>query len=123
MYGYSKETSVNIVRSKISKKMVGEGNDLTKESKVDLAHLPRCQDSLLPHIYRVNHWVATYKRANIPILEKPKPNDENQGWLINENEILEPVWTTGSIILQSLINFLDTTNDEEPDDEEMEMEP
>ena len=123
MYGYSKETSVNVVRSKILKKMVGEDNDLTKESKVDLSHLPPCQDSLLPHIYRVNHRVATYKRANVPILEKPKPNDENQGWSINENGILEPVWTTESIMPQSLINLLDATNDEESDDEEMEMEP
>ena len=123
MYGYSKETSVNVVRSKILKKMVGEDNDLTKESKVDLSHLPPCQDSLLPHIYRVNHRVATYKRANVPILEKPKPNDENQGWSINENGILEPVWTTGSIMPQSLINLLDATNDEESNDEEMEMEP
>lgn len=37
-YGYSKETSVNVVRSKIVK-MVGEGNDLTKKSKVDILHL------------------------------------------------------------------------------------
>ena len=40
MYGYSKETSVKVVRSKILKKMVGEDNDLIKESKVDLSHLP-----------------------------------------------------------------------------------
>ena len=123
IYGYSKETSVNVVLSEILKKMIGEDNDLTKESKVDLSHLPLCQDSLLPHIYRVNHWVAAYKRANFPILEKPKPNDENQGWLINENGIHEPVWTTESIMPQSLINLLDATNDEESNDKEMEMEP
>ena len=81
--------------------MVGEDNDLTKESKADLPHLPSCQDSLFPHIYRVNHRVATYKRANVPILEKPKPNNENQGWSINENRIVEPIGTMGSIMQQS----------------------
>ena len=56
-------------------------------------------------------------------MEEPKPNDKSQGCLINENGILEPVWTMGSIMPQSLISLLDATNDEESDDEEMEMEP
>ena len=77
MYGYSKETSVNVVRSKILQKMVGENNGLTKKSKVDLPQLPPFQDSLLPYIYKVNHRVASYKRANVPILEKPKADDED----------------------------------------------
>ena len=51
------------------------------------------------------------------------PNDENQGWSINENGILEPVWTTWSIMPQFLKNLIDATNDEESDDEEMEREP
>ena len=93
-YGYSKETSVNVVRSKILQKMFGEDNDLHKESKVDFPRLPPCQDSLFLHIYNINHRIVTYKRANLPILGKTKPNDENQGWSINENGILEPVWTT-----------------------------
>ena len=123
MYGYTRETSVNAVRSKLLKKMVGEDNDLTKDSKVDLSRLPPCHDSLVPHVYRVNHRVASYKRAHIPIFEKPKPNDENQGWAINETGILEPLWTTGSILPQSLIDLLAATNVDEPDDEEVEMEP
>ena len=68
--------------------MVGEYNDLTRESKVDLSHLSPSHDSLFPHIYRVNHRVGFYKRANVLIFEKPKPNDENQGCSINETEIL-----------------------------------
>ena len=123
MYGYSKETSVNIVRTKMLKKMVGEDNDLTKESKIHLSRLPPCQDSLLPHICRVNHRVASYKRANIPIFEKPKPSDDNQGWKINEIGILETVWTRGPILPQSLIDLLDTTDDDESDDEEVDVEP
>ena len=34
-YDYSKETSVNVFRSKILKKMVDKDSDLTKESKVN----------------------------------------------------------------------------------------
>ena len=110
MYGHSKETSVNVVPSKTLKKIVGGDNDLAKESKVDLSHLSPCQDSPLPHICTVNHRVATYKTAYVPKFEKPKPNDENQCWSINENGILEPVWTTVSTMPQSLINLLDATN-------------
>ena len=32
MHSYSKETSVNVVQRKILKKMIGEDNELTKES-------------------------------------------------------------------------------------------
>ena len=117
MYSYSKETSVNVVRSKRLKKMVGEDNDLTNESRTNLSHLPPS------HIYRVNHQAATNKRASVPILEKPKHSNENWEWTIHENGIPEPVWTTRLIMPQSLINLLDATNDEESYDEEMGMEP
>ena len=70
--GYSQETSVNVVRSKILQKMFGEDNDLHKESKVDFSHLPPCQGSLFPHIYNVNHRIVTYKRAHSPYIGKDK---------------------------------------------------
>lgn len=123
MYGYSRETSVNVVRSKMLKKMVGEDNDLTKNSKVDLSRLPPCHDSLMSHIYRVNHRLACYKRANVPMFNKPKPDDENQGWCRNETGMLEPLWTTGSILPQSLVDLVDGTNDDDDDEEDVEMEP
>ena len=107
MYGYAKDSSINLVRAKMLKKMVGEDNDLTKESKIDLSKLPPCLNSLIPHINRVNHRVAGYKRANVPIFEKPKPNDADQGWTINEYGILEPVWTIGPCLPQSLIDLMD----------------
>ena len=37
MYGYPQESSVNVVRAKILKKMVGEDETLTTKSKVDLS--------------------------------------------------------------------------------------
>ena len=138
MYGYAKDNSINTVRAKMLKKMVGEDNDLTKESKIDLSKLPPCLNSLIPHINRVNHRVACYKRANSPIFEKPKPHEANQGWSINDSGILEPLWTIGPCLPQSLIdlmnmpkpkslklicrNFLGLPSDERDEDERDEEE-
>ena len=83
MYGQSRESSVDVVRTKLLRKMVGEDEKLTSRSKVDLARLPPCQSALKPHIQRVNHRSALYKRANEAILEKPNPYDDGQGW-VNE---------------------------------------
>ena len=101
------------------KKMVGEDKPLSVYSKVDLARLPPCRDSLLPHIQRVNYRVSCYKKAHIPIFELPKPYDEDQGWVIGETGIIEPLWTKGSILPQSLIDLLETNinNEEKVDDE------
>ena len=114
---------MNNVSAKMLKKMVGEDQILNKSSKVDLSRLPPCKDSLVPHINRVNHRVACFKKANIPIFEKPKPNDPNQGWIRNEKGELEPRWTTGSVLPQSLVDLIDDTAIEEEDDgEEEEVE-
>ena len=123
MYGYNKENSINAVRSKMLKKMVGEDQGLDKTSKIDLARLPPCQDSLIPHINRVNYRISCYKRANIPIFETPKPYEEDQGWTIDATGIIEPKWTKGSVLPQSLIDLLaTTTEDDDEGEDEMEME-
>jgi hypothetical protein len=93
MYGQSRETSVNIIRTKLLHKMVGENKKLTSKSKFYLAHLPLCQSALKPHIQSVNHHVTLYKRADTPIVEKTKPYDEEQGWMNTNEGILEAVWS------------------------------
>ena len=50
MHGYVRETSVNVVRTKMLKKMVGEDEAFTARPKVDLFRLPRCCDSLFTRI-------------------------------------------------------------------------
>ena len=123
MYGYARETSVNVVRSKMLKKMVGEDHGLDKNSKVDLSRLPPCQDSLVPHTTRVNYRAACYKRANTPIFEKPKPHDQDQGWVIDDDGIIEPKWTNGPVLPQSLIDLMaDHTETEEDEDADIEVE-
>ena len=64
MYGQAQEKSVNAVRSIMLKQMVGEDKQLMTKSKVDLSRLPPCRDNLVPHINRVNHRLAHYKRAD-----------------------------------------------------------
>ena len=76
MYGYVRETSVNAVRTKMLKKMVGEDEALTARSKVDLSRLPPCCESLFTHIQRGNHRLACYKRAALPVFEHPKPFED-----------------------------------------------
>ena len=120
MYGYPKEKSINNVRAKMLRKMVGKDQLLNKKSKIDLARLPPCQDSLDPHVQRVNYRLACYKRANQSIYERPKPFETNQGWHRSEHGELEPVWSRGPIILQSLVDLLETTNKDEEDFEEKE---
>ncbi|KAJ8248142.1 hypothetical protein GJAV_G00238790 [Gymnothorax javanicus] len=51
MYGQSRLKSVNLARTKILKKMVGEDETLSCKSRVDFACLPPCQNALIPYIH------------------------------------------------------------------------
>ena len=119
MYGHVREKSVNSVRSIMLRKMIGEDETLTTRSKVDLSRLPPCRDNLIPHIHRVNHRLAIYKRAATPIYWCPKPYEPNQGLEKNEEGTLEPVWSCGPILPTSLVDLLEETV-EEMDGEENE---
>ena len=59
--------------------MVGDDDRITSKSKVDLAQLPPCQSALIPHIQRVHHRVALYKRVKHPHFPRLLPYDESQG--------------------------------------------
>ena len=50
--------------------------------------------------------MAHYKRAPKPTYEHPKPHDPNQGW--HKPGVLEPIWTIGELLPQSLIDLTDT---------------
>ena len=82
MYSKPRETSINTVRSGRLKKMVGVGAQLSSKSRVDLARLAPARVNIIPHIWRVNHRLATYntyKRADRAIVEFPKPREDEQG--------------------------------------------
>ena len=117
MYGETKETSVNLVRGKMMHKMVGQNEKLTSKSKVDLARIPPCLNSLKPHIERVNYRVACLKKAHTPIFEAPKPDEEGIGWITNDAGNLEPIWSYGDIMPSSLVDLIG--DDGEEDDEDL----
>ena len=103
--------------------MVVKDDLLTNKSRIDLYRLPPCQDALLPHVRRVNYRVASYKRANVPMFESPRPWDENQGWCRNDG-VLEPVWSVGPILPESLVDILGSgdLNDDDNEEDEMDVE-
>lgn len=99
--------SVDAVRAKMLRKMVGADKVLDSKSKVDLERLPHPKVCLIPHVQRANFRVACYKRADQPIFERPKPYDQGMGWekMVDEG-VLEPVWTVGPILPSSLVEVL-----------------
>ena len=122
MYGYKREKSIND-RSKMLKKMVGEDQRLDKNSKIDLSRLPPCQDALMMHINRDNYRLSCYKKAHLPMIQKPKPFEQNQGWKINEETgHIEPKWTNGPVLPQSMIDIVATLDDDEAEDDVIELE-
>ena len=122
VYGQNRESTMDGLRTKPLHKIVGEDEKLTSKSKVDLARLPSCHAALKPHLQRVNHCVALYKRANESILEKPNPCDDGQGWIRTEDGVLEPVWLCGAALPNSLVDFLDNWDHDNEEEEEEEIE-
>ena len=104
------------------KKMAGENEVLSKKSKVDLSRILPCHDSLIPHLERVNHCMAGYRRAANAIWGAPKPNDGGQGWVIGDQGILEPIWSIGLILPPSLIDLVDETAKEQEIEKSTEEE-
>ncbi len=107
MYGQARMTSVDAVRAKMLRKMVGADKVLDSKSKVDLECLPPPKVCLIPHVQRANYRVACYKRADEAIIESPKPYDPGMGWeKTGVEELLEPVWTIGPFLPPSLVEVL-----------------
>ena len=90
VYGQNRESSMDGLRAKPLRKIVGEDEKLTSKPKVDLARLPPCHPALNTHLQRMNHRVALYKRADESILENPNPYDDGQGWIRTDDGMLEP---------------------------------
>ena len=111
--GQNRESSMDSLRTKPLRKIVGEDEKLTSKPKVDLARLPPCYLALKPHHQRVNHRVALHMRADESILEKPNPYDDGQGWIRTKDGVLEPVWSLDAAIPNSLVDLLDTGDREE----------
>ena len=118
MYGYACKKSLNTVRSLMLKKVVREYVRLTAKSKVNLSRLPPCRDNLAPHIQRLNHCLACYKRADQAIFWRPKKHDPGQGWEKNDSASLQPIWSSLPILPASLVDFIEPSSKEGSDIEE-----
>ncbi|KAK2181867.1 hypothetical protein NP493_378g02042 [Ridgeia piscesae] len=118
MYEQNRESSMDALRAKFLSKIVVEDEKLTSKSKIDLARLPPCHSALKPHLHRLKHHVALYKLADEAILAKLKPYDDGQGWIRTDDGVLEPVWSCGAALPNSLINLLYTGDREEKKEEE-----
>ena len=75
MYGYPRVKHVDEVRALMLKKMVGDNQIITDNSKVDLARLPPRRRALCQHFKRVNYRVAQWKRSNDPMVDMPSPTE------------------------------------------------
>ena len=73
-------------------------------------------------IQRVNHRMGCYRCASVPILERPKPFNENQGWVRTEERLIEPLWSRGPILPTSLVDLLERCTSGEEDDEETDAD-
>ena len=107
------------------KKMVGVDAQLLSKSKVDVARLPPARDNLIPHIWCVNHRLATYKRADQAIVELPKPHEDEQGLEKTSDESLVPLWSCGPILPPSLVDLIPDTAqelDDTADDDEQDID-
>ena len=108
--------------SKMLKKVIKEDKSQNQHSKVDFTILPPCKDSLLPHVQRVNYSLGCYKKANIQTFESPMSYEKNQGWVLGENNNIEPLWMRGSILPQSVVDLLEANKLEERGDHDEEIE-
>ena len=120
MHSKPRKTSINTsVRSVMLKKLVGVDAQLSSKSGVDLARLPPARDNLIPHIWRVNHSLATYKRADQIIFEFPKPHEDEQGSEKTSGGSLVPLWLCGPILPPSLVDLIpDTARELEDTDDD-----
>ena len=72
----------------------------------------------MPHIQRVNHRLACYKRAAQAIFWRPKPHDPGKGWEKNDSGSLEPIWSSFPILSPSFVDLIEPSSEEESDVEE-----
>ena len=75
MYGYPLQTKLNEVRAMKLRKIVSPDENLFMKSKVEFYRQSLSVNSLIPHLDRVNHSVALYKRAHVSVYEVPKLYD------------------------------------------------
>ncbi|KAG1715021.1 Cystic fibrosis transmembrane conductance regulator [Nymphon striatum] len=112
---FSEEEDINVTNSVA---LLNAAQNCSRESLDHALH-----DPSTAHISRVNHRLAIYKRADIPIFWYPKPYDPEQGWERNDEGVLEPVWLCGPVLPPTMIDLVEKTTEEmEQCDDDIEEE-
>ena len=112
--------SVNELRFHLLKAKCGSEDKITNNRNVGISNMLPCSDSLREHVRRVNYQVAIWKRACVTKPDVPNPST-GHGWILKDN-ILEPLWTSGNILPQQMVDILDTYEDEECSNADSDME-
>ena len=55
-------------------------------------------------------------------MEKPKPYDDGQGWIRTDDVVLEPVWSCDTVLLNALVDLLDTGGHEEEEEGDFDFD-
>ena len=64
MYGQAQDSSVSVVQGKFIKNMVEKDESLAMKSKIDLARLPPCYNSLIPLVGCIKRLAITNMLTN-----------------------------------------------------------
>lgn len=119
LYGSQKINDVNECRYlKLTSACCSDDlNVVHPTKKFDTALIPPCKSSLIEHCKRAHYQVAQWKRSHIQFPLIPGPLTDN-GWCLDSHGHLVPVWYTGQMLPQSIINELPADKDDEEDEDE-----
>ena len=102
-------------------KMVGDAATITPSSKVDLARLPPCRRSLIPHIKRANYRAAQWEHTheNFPEIQFPAVDPD---WAVDDDSSqLEPVWSNGPVLPPSMADLASLESGRDDEDDVVDM--
>ena len=121
LYGMSKIECVNTCRYiKLTSLCCPDDlNAVHPTKKFDTAFIPPAYVSFVEHCKRANFETAKWRRSHLQFPQIPSPCDDH-GWHLDSSNILHPVWFTGNMLPQTVINELssESIDDEEYAEEE-----
>ena len=122
LYGHKKEKSVDAARLLMLKKATGGNTDsLRHVQKVDLSRLPPCRRSLIPHVLRSNLRCYEFKHSHLPDPQLPAPGAK-YGWTTDDDGNLEPLWSDGTVLPESLHELVVRDPNEESDEDDIDSD-
>ena len=114
IYGRARVHKVDELRHVRIKELCAKEDQLYPSKNVDLGTLPPCRRSLEQHIRRVNYQVGIWKRSHIPKPDVPDVKADH-GWVLKDDKP-EPLWYTGDVLPQQLVDIADDALVSEDDD-------